>query len=91
MRSPDIRSTKRLVSVNTCSVEGNSGGDFPKHSAPWNFRNKEKMNAYYFWEDKTTVLGAIKGQLPFSDGKYQLLNSLIKFRSLDFSIIWIFS
>ena len=33
------------------------------------------MNAYYFWEDETAVLGAIKAQLPFSEGKYQLLNS----------------
>ena len=33
------------------------------------------MNACYFREDKTAVLGAIKGQLPFSEGKYQLLNS----------------
>ena len=33
------------------------------------------MNAYYFRRDKTTVLGAIKAQLPFSEGKYQLLNS----------------
>ena len=33
------------------------------------------MNAYYFREDKTAVLGAIKAQLPFSEGKYQLLNS----------------
>ena len=33
------------------------------------------MNAYYFREDKTAVLGAIKGQLPFSEGKYQLVNS----------------
>ena len=33
------------------------------------------MNAYYFRRDKTAVLGAIKAQLPFSEGKYQLLNS----------------
>ena len=33
------------------------------------------MNAYYFRRDKTAVLGAIKAQLPFSKGKYQLLNS----------------
>ena len=33
------------------------------------------MNAYYFWEDKTAVLGAIKVELPFSEGKYQVLNS----------------
>ena len=39
------------------------------------------MNAYYFREDKTGVLGAIKAQLPFSEGKYQLLFREIKFRS----------
>ena len=33
------------------------------------------MNAYYFREDKTAVLDAIKAQLPFSEGKYQLLIS----------------
>ena len=37
--------------------------------------NKGKMNAYYFRKDKTAVLGAIKAQLPFSGGKYQLLIS----------------
>ena len=29
----------------------------------------------YFREDETAVLGAMKAQLPFSEGKYQLLNS----------------
>ena len=33
------------------------------------------MNAYYFRKDKIAVLGAIKAQLPFSGGKYQLLFS----------------
>ena len=33
------------------------------------------MNTYYFRRDKTAVLGAIKAQPPFSEGKYQLLNS----------------
>ena len=33
------------------------------------------MNVYYFRRDKTAVLGSIKAQLPFSVGKYQLLNS----------------
>ena len=33
------------------------------------------MNAYYFRNDKIAVLGAIKAQLPFSGGKYQLLYS----------------
>ena len=28
------------------------------------------MNAYYFRRNKTAVLGAIKAQLPFSEGKY---------------------
>ena len=37
------------------------------------------MNAYYFRRDKTAVLGATKAQLPFSEGKYQLLNSWNKF------------
>ena len=32
------------------------------------------MNAYYFRRDKTAVLGAIRAQLPFSEGKHQLLN-----------------
>ena len=33
------------------------------------------MNANYFRKDKIAVLGAIKAQLPFSGGKYQLLFS----------------
>ena len=33
------------------------------------------MNAYYFRRDKTAILGTIKAQLPFSEDKYQLLNS----------------
>ena len=33
------------------------------------------MNACHFRRDKATVLGAIKTQLPFLEGKYQLLNS----------------
>ena len=33
------------------------------------------MNTYYFRKDETAVLGAIKAQLPFSEGKYQLLHS----------------
>ena len=69
-----IRGTKRLVSVNICSVEGNSA-DILVSKVSRNFRTKAKMNAYYFREDKTAVLGAIKGQLPFSEGKYQQLNS----------------
>ena len=44
-----------------------------------------------FGKDKTAVLGAIKAQLPFSGGKCQLLFSGMKFRSLQFSIVWIFS
>ena len=39
-----------------------------------------------FGRKKTAVLGAIKAQLPFSEGKYQLLNSwnTIPFRTLIF-------
>ena len=33
------------------------------------------MNIYYFRRDETAVLGAIKAQVLFSEGKYQLLNS----------------
>ena len=69
------RGTIRLVSVNICSVESNSAGIFDGKMSPAIFVVKEKRNAYYFREDKTAVLGAIKAQLPFSEGKYQLLNS----------------
>ena len=53
------------------------------------------MNAYYFWRDKTAILGAIKAKLPFSGGKYQ--DASCKFMdqtsicSLQFSIIESFS
>ena len=69
------RGTKQLVSVNTCSVEGNSAYIFASKVFAWNSRSKKKINAYYFREDETAVLGAIKAQLPFSEGKYQLPNS----------------
>ena len=39
----------------------------------------KKMNAYYFRRDKTAVSSAIKAQLPFSEGKYQLQSSWNKF------------
>ena len=39
------------------------------------FLNEGKTNAHYSREDKTFVLDTIKAQLPFSEGKYQLLNS----------------
>ena len=64
------RGTKRLVSVNVCSVEGNSAGICVTR----NFPTKGKMNAYYFRKDNTATLGAIKTQLPVWEGKYQLLN-----------------
>ena len=70
-----IGGTKRPVSVNVCSVEGNSAGIFVCKVFTWYFRNKGKINAYYFRGDKTAVLGAIKAQLLFSEGKYQLLTS----------------
>ena len=34
------------------------------------------MNAYYFRRDKIAVLGAIKAQLPFSEGKVKELKIL---------------
>ena len=46
---------------------------FSELSVTWNFLNKVNMNAYYFQRDKTAVLGTIKAQLPFSEGRYQLL------------------
>ena len=52
------RGTKRLVSANICSVEGNSAGIFVI------IFGGIKLP---FW------VGAIKAQLPFSEGKYQLL------------------
>ena len=76
------RGTKRLVSVHICSVEGNSAGIFVSKVSPGIFAinmNQGKMNAYHFREDKTAVLGALKAQLPFSEGRYQLLNSWSEF------------
>ena len=77
--SKGTRGTKRLVSENICSVEGNSAAIFVSKVSPGIFGNKGKMNAYYFRRDRSSVLGAIKAQLPFSEGKYLLLNSRIKF------------
>ena len=83
------RGSKRLVSVNICSVEGNSAGVFVSKVPPEICVTEGKMNACYFREDKTAVLGAIKAQLPFSEGKYQLLSSgaEIPFPTLQCSII----
>ena len=69
------RVTKRLVSVNICSVEGNSADVFVSKVSPAIFVYETKMTAYYFRSVKTAILDAIKAQLPFSEGKYQLLNS----------------
>ena len=70
-----FKGTKRKVSVNICSEEGNSADISRLQSVTWNFRNKGKTNAYYFRRDKTAILGTIKAQLPFSEGKHELLNS----------------
>ena len=51
------------------------------------------MNACYFQRDKISVLGVIKAQLPFSEGKYQLLDSWNKipfpsiFYHMNFQIV----
>ena len=69
-----VRGTKRLVSVNICSVEGNSAGVFVSKISPGIFVIKVKRMPIIFGRI-SAVLGAIKAQLPFSEGKYQLLNS----------------
>ena len=71
----DYRGIKQLVSVNICSVEGNSAGIFASKLSTGIFVIKVKFNIYYFRRVKTAVLSAIKAKLPFSEGKYQLLNS----------------
>ena len=64
--------TKRLVAVNICSLEGNSAGIFDSKVSPGiqPVHNKGKMNTYYFLRDKTSVLGALKAQLTFSNYKF---------------------
>ena len=56
------------VSVNIYSLKGNSAGIFVSKVSPGIFVYESKMNAYYFRSDKTAILGAIKAQLPFSEG-----------------------
>ena len=63
-----FRGTKRLVSVN-------SAGIFVSKVPPAIFAIKGKWMPIIFGGKKTAVLGAIKAQLPFSEGKRQLLNS----------------
>ena len=53
--APYYRGTKRLVSVNICSVEGKSAGIFVSKVSPGIFVIKKKMNACYFRKDKTAV------------------------------------
>ena len=66
-------------------MEGNSVGIFVSKVSPGIFvigkKVKGKINTYYFRRNKTAVLGAKKAQLPFSEGKYQLLNSWDKIPS----------
>ena len=71
----ELRGTKRLVSVNICSVESYSAGIFVSKVSPGIFVIKVKWMPYYFRRDKIVILGTIKVQLPFWEGKYQLLNS----------------
>ena len=66
------RGTKRLVSVNICSAEGNSAGIFVSKVSPGIFVVKQFSGVR---EGETAVLGAIKAQLPFAEGNDQLLNS----------------
>ena len=76
-----IRGNNCQDSVNICSLEGNSAGNFVNKVSPGIFVIKERCMPIIFgggggwgW-GKTAVLGAIKGQLPSSEGKYQLVNS----------------
>ena len=55
--------------------EVNSAGIFFSKVSPGIFVIKVKGNTYYFRKAKAAVLGAMKAQLPFSEGKCQLLNS----------------
>ena len=59
----------------TLSFTENLGRTGKNKNQTLEFNLGKIKNAYYFQEDKTAVLGAIKAQLPFSEGKYQLLNS----------------
>ena len=70
------RGTKRLVSVNICSVEGNSASIFVSKVPPGILvLNKGKWMRIIFRRNKTAVLGTRKAQLPLSEGKHQLPNS----------------
>ena len=66
------RGAKQLVSVNICSVEVNSAGIFVSKVPPGIFVMKKEEFLLFSGGQK---LGAIKARLPFSEGKYQLLNS----------------
>ena len=70
-----LRGTKRLVSVNICSVESNSDAIAVSKVSPEIFVIIRKDECLLFSGDKTAVLGTIKAQLSFSEGKYQLLTA----------------
>ena len=57
------------------------GGKFRCHfrqlSVTWNFRNKGKMNAYYFRKDKIAVLGALGRRQNFFRGTHNFPNSVV--------------
>ena len=74
-----------LVSVNIYSVEGNSADNFVSKMPPGIFAIKVKLMPIIFGGKKTAVLGAKKAQLPFSEGKCQLLNS---WNTIPFPIIF---
>ena len=66
---------RRLVSGNICSVDVNSAGIFISKVLPIIFEIREKWMPIIFDEDQTAIFGEIKAELPFSEGKYQLLKS----------------
>ena len=70
-----IKGTKRLVSVQICSVKDNSAGIFVSKVPPGIFVIKKRRMLIISGRIKLPFWGAIKAQLPFSEGKYQLLNS----------------
>ena len=86
-----VRGTKRLVSVNICSVEGNSADIFVSKVSPGIFVIKVKWMPIIFGGKKLSFWVRKKPSYHFRKANVSCKIHGIQFCSLQFSIIWIVS
>ena len=86
-KSKYIRGTKRLVSINICSVEGNSADIFVSKVSPGIFVIKVKWMPIIFGGKKLPFWVRKKPSYHFREANISCKIHGIQFRSLRFSII----